>query len=102
MTETYSENIEINNVEVTVECANCHKTIKKDDAKHFERDDEYYCIECFEELFTICHDCGETVYIDDTREAFNNLYCEECFRENFYTCEICGDVIRNDELVSSS
>ena len=34
--------------------------------------DEWYCSDCSEELFTDCNECGETVKKEDT------FYCNEC------------------------
>lgn len=55
-----------------------------DDGYEQGPDNEWYCDECFNELFFMCRGCEE---IFDTHEAhevpYNELYCDQCYSDMF-------------------
>ena len=82
-------------LEDMVTCHRCSATVSEDDATN--RDDEWYCTDCFDHLFFICDDCANVYSADDAREVHHRSYCETCFDERFTECDVCGSFINRDE-----
>jgi len=59
---------------------------------------EYYCQDCFNELFTECAGCGEIIRIEDSEEAFGDNYCRNCFDRRFRYCDYCDELFDIDDL----
>lgn len=76
-------------------CYHCGNEINFQYADSFEG--EFYCKDCFEELFFHCDDCGELKSRDELIEAENSSLCEDCYCNNYFTCEKCGDVFSSDD-----
>lgn len=53
------------------------------------------CIGCFDDNYSICGDCGETVPTDGTHwiERQEKTVCDECRREHYVRCHDCDRLI---------
>ena len=80
------ENLENNNMVV---CEHCGQQINKENAK--EVGGNYYCDECFEELFFVCSNCGEITSIDYCYEVEGDQLCENCVDELARFCTNCEE-----------
>lgn len=54
-------------------------------------DGNYYCPDCYEGLFVVCQECGETVYRVDALEHRGDMYCSACYDSRGFDAE---DLIR--------
>jgi len=83
------------NEEIAV-CQNCSCKIEEDDLQEFEG--ENYCQECFDDLFSYCEQCDETVSVDDMVYVNNDDYmCKSCRDANYTCCGACGEYVPNDD-----
>lgn len=77
-------------------CEDCGVYIKKDRALVI--DGSTYCRGCQPD-YIICHECGETIHIDDSRSTDIGEYiCESCFEDNYFVCDECGEIFHRDEM----
>jgi len=55
-------------------------------------DGHYYCADCFWERFSICEDCGETIWTDESyySELGGCTLCSDCYNRAYFTCSECG------------
>lgn len=89
------------------ECDRCGDRVDSDDLYYSERTDRSYCEVCYDELFSSCDDCGDTTYIDDLNDAYdergrNVSVCNGCFEDHYYECYHCGDFHHIDDTSSYS
>ncbi|MBO5476134.1 MAG: amidoligase family protein [Clostridia bacterium] len=77
-------------------CEHCGKTIDDRDDETHCYDGNYYCDDCYNELFNVCRSCGNTIPTDDCNWYDDEPYCRDCYENNFCTCNNCGDVIQRD------
>lgn len=79
-------------------CANCGEIIE--DYEAFEVDGEYYCENCFDELFAYCDECGKIHYIDDMTwvDHGDRLVCDDCLDHNYIECDDCGEWVHVDDV----
>lgn len=72
-------------------CENCGETLSRENA--FEVNQEFYCENCYAELFISCEVCGEIKPKEGSSKDINgNLVCGDCIDEYYYTCEECGEL----------
>lgn len=78
-------------------CSHCGREIEGDE-EFQEYNGEIYCIDCFDEEFVTCEDCGEITPRDNAYWVENECkyICESCYEDNYFTCEDCGEVCHND------
>lgn len=62
-------------------CEECGDRVDEDEVRHYN--DEYYCEDCFHELFATCDECNE-VYAKDA----GDIFCDE---EGEWFCNNCLD-----------
>ena len=80
----------------TITCQNCSCEVDDNDGQEF--DEDTYCQECFDDLFSCCEECGETVNIDDIVSVNDDNYmCESCRDNNYVCCNDCADYVSNDD-----
>lgn len=71
-------------------CCECGSIVRKGDVK-FNSDGDVYCSDCYQELYTVCENCGEEVrrdvsyYISD----LDKTVCESCFNCFYHVCNCC-------------
>lgn len=72
-------------------CENCDERISHDD--WHEVNGEYYCEDCFFDIFTSCDNCGEIITQDDSvySDFTDRTYCQSCFDDTFIFCENCSE-----------
>lgn len=77
------------------ECYNCGETVYDEDGimTHNHRE---YCESCFDEIFTRCDNCSESVETDDAEYLSGNYYCcVTCAREDGWEwCDRCDEPVR--------
>src|ERR1700693_1004043 len=89
--------------ETKVSCFNCEDDILEEDSRAGS-DDELYCEECYENIFSACGECDAVTLKDNLVSAFSRNeneieICESC-REEYYACENCSDIIHSDTVYS--
>ena len=96
------ENLEL---EVMVKCCNCACEVELPDAT--EIDDEYYCDECKDDLFTLCgfcdeyHDNNEIQKYTDRRNN-TDFACPSCTRKYLTKCDDCGEYFEDNAIYTDS
>lgn len=79
-----------------LKCENCGKDLNGKIVYEPTNDGEFYCQDCFEELFVTCSNCGEIIRMDDANEYDGEYYCQDCWDEDFIYCELCGEYAPRD------
>ena len=78
-------------------CEHCGKTIDDRNEYTYSYNGDYYCDECYYELFRNCDRCGDTIPVDECNWSNDNPYCDNCYEGMFCECSSCGEVINRDE-----
>jgi hypothetical protein len=57
-----------------------------------EINNQYYCEDCINENFRLCHSCADWFHSDEAywSEVTEEYYCSYCYNEQFFTCDGCG------------
>ena len=79
-------------------CEHCSDWVDEDDC-YLDDDGNPYCEYCFNELFTYCEHCGDTVWREDATWIDGNSYCTWCRDNRFTRCDHCDDWIDNNDLL---
>jgi hypothetical protein len=77
-------------------CYNCNESVSEDDATYI--DDEWFCNDCFSNLYSTCWECQEP-YQNDDLTYIRNLdrdVCPSCIDEYYYQCSVCDEWEKND------
>lgn len=74
-----------------MQCTNCEHEAT------IEYNGEWYCQECFDDLFVECDGCGAHVLEEDVHEMNGQWFCDEC-AENMEQCEECGSYYDRDDM----
>ncbi len=82
-------------LEDTQMCENCGDGV--DEADALNQNDNVYCPDCFNELFTCCDYCNEYELTDEVYfvEQIEEDICEYCLQHHFTECEDCGEYFRD-------
>lgn len=88
-----------------VRCYHCDELIRYDDS-HIGADNEFYCDDCFDSLFTTCERCGHIEFRDDMvtvhtgsyRSSSTEEWCESCAEDYAQRCEHCDEYFDVDEM----
>lgn len=91
-------NLEQERIKNVVECSNCGELIDADNVEEYEGN--YYCNECFDDLFVECADCGEVVSRDECSRVNDNSICESCIDDNYTWCDHCNEYHNNDDMIT--
>ena len=79
-------------------CFNCNRDLSGDN--RIEHDNNFYCDNCFSELFYECAKCKKTYEQNDGLEYINDqMLCNDCFSKNYFHCENCSDATGNKEAI---
>lgn len=62
-----------------VYCAECEGRFDESDGMYVG--ENFYCRDCFDDLFNICTECGNIVHIDDVFLIDGDYYCETCYNK---------------------
>lgn len=81
------------------QCENCGNRVNEDDI-YDDGEGNSYCEYCFNENFTYCPDCDDTIHITDTifiqdKEIY---VCQYCADKHYYRCYDCGDYHTLDDM----
>lgn len=84
-------------------CERCGSSLDTEygEYRYDEDNDDYYCEDCWHQVFRYCHDCDREHYYPDTtfyEVPGSSDVCEYCYRENYAECQECGDIGRTDEM----
>lgn len=90
--------------EIKVLCECCEKVFLRKEL--FEVGDEgsgkYVCVECKDDCYDSCDDCGNLYLVDDLKTVSNEEHvCELCLEEDYTECDSCSEYYQNDEITSS-
>ena len=93
------------NLELTVKCCNCDCEVELPDAN--EIDDQFYCDECKDDLFTLCGFCDEYHENNDMQEYTDryrntDFACPSCTRKYLTKCDDCGDYFEDNAIYTDS
>jgi len=81
-------------------CCNCGRIVPEDLAYYY--DNEPYCEDCWNDLFTYCWHCDATIPRNDAYAGPDGYYyCWDCYRELFGECDFCGAVLEKSELIET-
>jgi len=86
------------NLEVTVKCYNCDCEVELSEANDIN--EEYYCDDCKDELFTLCGFCDEYHENNNMQEYTDrrnntDFACESCIDKYLTKCDDCGEYFEN-------
>lgn len=81
------------------ECKECGEKFLKETMKEFEEDS--YCLECFNKMYTKCEHCEEIVERNSEYECDGMQFCQECYDECVRTCSACEETFLEENLVYS-
>ena len=87
-----------------MKCTNCGELL--DVETMHEVDGNYYCEDCFDDLFTVCEICGRVIKNEDATLINNGCddekyVCRECLSFNCFHCSDCGNYYSNSHLWES-
>ncbi len=80
-----------------VYCEHCGKIMDDREEYTYSYNGDYYCDECYYELFRNCDRCGDTIPVDECNWNNDNPYCDNCYEGMFCECSNCGTTINRDE-----
>ena len=63
--------------------------------------EEYYCLDCFENYFVVCANCGNPARKTDTTTISNTVICKKCVEDNYIVCSVCGTYVHIDDKYSN-
>lgn len=67
-------------------CSNCGNRVHEDD---YAQDD--MCRECWDENYTSCYRCSDSVSIEDANTYDGDSYCGHCYERYVAECHNCSD-----------
>jgi hypothetical protein len=87
-----------------VVCVNCSKIIDANDS-HKTPDDDDWCEDCYDAVYTCCEHCDDPVARDDTvtvrvGSAYRNSeegWCKSCADNHATRCDDCCEYVNNDD-----
>ena len=76
------------------QCGNCNGSV--DDEEAYSMEGQIWCSSCYDDHFTCCENCYETVGNDEmvqvTEEnGYDDYICEDCARSKYYQCDHCQE-----------
>lgn len=81
-------------------CERCNERLSEDEV--YSDDSGFYCESCYDDLYTRCNHCGDTL-ARDTSEVYTSEsgydFCESCYTDKYAFCESCESEVENDDLV---
>ena len=77
-------------------CSLCHTELTA--YNQHSIDNEYLCINCYEDNTDSCSCCGERIWNDDNAGSRDTPLCESCYDQHYTTCSRCGFIITHDEV----
>lgn len=80
-------------------CKNCGEYLENEN--YYENNGEYFCEDCYYDMFTECEYCGDIVCIDDITEADGDYVCQNCLDEYFVICAGCNEYVHRDNYIYS-
>lgn len=82
-------------------CSCCGEMVREDDCYYTAPGGETLCASCYGEHVTCCEECGDEIYIEDSRELDYTILCEYCYDSATTTCDRCGDTVSKDEIITT-
>lgn len=84
-----------------MKCANCGEILSADATNAY--DGNFYCEECYDELFTVCRDCGAVIpksSANFVNSGFDDegYVCDDCLFQGYFQCTHCDDYFANHYL----
>lgn len=63
-------------------CVNCNTKIERDEDVYYNGDDEPICRECFDEYYTCCDNCSDTISRNSVYRGSNDqILCYDCYQD---------------------
>ena len=79
------------------QCQHCEDNFNEEDMYYIN--DEWYCEDCKDDLFTMCERCESYIDRNNVSHVNDYSYCDHCYNEYCTTCDNCGDNILSDDSV---
>lgn len=87
-------------------CVECNTVIEENES--IETVDGGVCESCYENEYSYCEHCENTVHNEDISEVQTTLrgrvviqyWCSSCIHDDACTCDSCGTTINNDDAIS--
>ena len=78
-------------------CSSCNCKLSIDEVHYMS--DQAFCAECFEELTTVCYDCGTRILCSESvgGDAERPL-CEQCYDDYYTNCDECGRLVYQEYI----
>jgi hypothetical protein len=84
----------------SAKCENCSKIVDKEESSVHDRD--YYCEDCFSEMFSYCENCSEVITRDESRYVEDvGEFCQHCYNNNYFNCSECNNDFDKSEVYES-
>lgn len=83
-------------------CEHCGCVIEdNDDCYEFE--DKIYCVDCNDDLFEICEDCGTKCFRDEMNwiAGYDHYVCDDCY-EDYVRCANCDELVRRRDAYDTN
>ena len=55
------------------------------------------CLECADDIFSKCYDCGDTKFEEEMRSVDGRNICERC-SEDYSSCDGCNDMVASENM----
>jgi hypothetical protein len=79
-------------------CDECGCTLHEDEC-YYAEDSGPYCEDCYNNIFTICSCCEDTIDIENgTRIINGDFICERCLSRHYSQCEECSKYNDKDSI----
>jgi hypothetical protein len=81
----------------TMYCCRCGMPLDEDSGDYYYENDEFYCDQCFHELYFWCEDCENYVSYNDSVTVHSTngdevIVCSYCAERYYIACQDCGDL----------
>lgn len=76
-------------------CCNCNCVIG---GQEINIEDRLYCEGCVDDSFTVCTECNEYIYNDDTVMVEDGYYCGICSQDVGSYCEHCNELVFSENI----
>jgi len=80
-------------------CFECSFDIDTEYHEYHIQNENYYCNDCFNNLFSYCEYCNDYHDSDDFYIINDDFICSDCVDNHYNKCDDCGEYHESDELI---
>jgi hypothetical protein len=81
-------------------CCCCDSGYMDEDNAYSDGNGDNWCHDCYNEYFTNCDECEETIHIDNMRAVDSGSVCESCHDNCYVTCIECESDFHADNMTT--